>query len=121
VHRWSDVPVEPYGLDLSPQLVALARRRLPHWADRIWQGNALYWTPPRRFDYVRTGLDYVPRNRRADYIEHLLNHVVTRRLIIGVDNTAAGEPWPDAPIAGRVEWPKPDDPRVVRRAYWIDR
>jgi len=26
--------VEPYGTDLAPGLVDLARRRLPHWADR---------------------------------------------------------------------------------------
>ena len=52
--------VEPYGLEISPELAELARRRLPQWADRIWVGNAPTWTPPRRFDVVRTGLDYVP-------------------------------------------------------------
>jgi hypothetical protein len=24
-------------------------------------------------------------------------------------------------VAGRREWPKPDDPRVVRRVIWVDR
>src|SRR5919206_3183785 len=28
--------VEPYGLDISPELAALARRRLPPWADHIF-------------------------------------------------------------------------------------
>ncbi|MDT5026385.1 MAG: hypothetical protein QOE61_2811 [Micromonosporaceae bacterium] len=23
-------------------------------------------------------------------------------------------------VAGRREWPKPDDPRVVRRVIWVD-
>ena len=32
--------VEPYGLEISPELAELARRRLPHWAERIWVGNA---------------------------------------------------------------------------------
>jgi 2-polyprenyl-3-methyl-5-hydroxy-6-metoxy-1,4-benzoquinol methylase len=27
--------IEPYGLDIAPELAALARRRLPRWADRI--------------------------------------------------------------------------------------
>lgn len=46
--------VEPYGLDHSPALAALARRRLPRWADRIFVGNVADWVPPRRFDVVRT-------------------------------------------------------------------
>jgi hypothetical protein len=35
------VTVEPYGLEILPDLAALARQRLPHWADRIMIGNAL--------------------------------------------------------------------------------
>src|SRR5262249_1581052 len=43
LHGWAaadGVALEPYGVDLSPELAALARRRLPRWADRIWAGNA---------------------------------------------------------------------------------
>ena len=64
--------VEPYGLDFAPQLVEAARRRLPQWADRIWLGDALTWEPPRRFDFVRTELVYVPQGRRRAYVERLL-------------------------------------------------
>jgi hypothetical protein len=32
--------VEPYGLENSPELAALGRRRLPAWADRIFVVNA---------------------------------------------------------------------------------
>ena len=80
--------IEPYGLDLSPELAELARTRLPHWADRIFVGNALDWQPPRRFDFVRTGLEYVPPTRRGDLVAHLLDHVVAPggRLIIGSFN-----------------------------------
>lgn len=68
--------IEPYGLDISAKLADLARRRLPHWRDRIFVGNALTWTAPARYDYVRTELVYVPDNRRQDYIRRLLDHVV---------------------------------------------
>lgn len=68
--------LELYGLDICPELAALARARLPHWAERIHVGNALTWRPPRRFDFVRTGLEYVPSRRRADLIRHLLLHVI---------------------------------------------
>jgi 2-polyprenyl-3-methyl-5-hydroxy-6-metoxy-1,4-benzoquinol methylase len=55
--RWTSAKVEPFGLDISAELVDLARRRLPHWRDRLWVGNALTWDPPKRFTYVRTGLE----------------------------------------------------------------
>jgi hypothetical protein len=130
--RWSGAgpsPLEPYGLELSSELADLARRRLPHWADRIWTGNALGWTHPagRRFDYVRTGLEYVPPGRGPALVAHLLERVVRRRLIIGVTNEIAGRPGREAEVAaagyrvaGRLEWPKPDDARVVRRVFWLD-
>ena len=40
--------IEPYGLDIIPELAARARQRLPHWADRMYVGNALEWTPDHR-------------------------------------------------------------------------
>ena len=68
--------IEPYGLGISAKLADLARARLPHWADRIFVGNALFWEPPRRFDFVRTELVYVPPSRRREYAERLLEGVV---------------------------------------------
>jgi len=80
--------VEPYGVEISARLAELARQRLPHWADRIWTGNAMTWVPPRRFDVVRTGLDYVPPRRRAEFLDRLLGDVVLPggRLVVGVFN-----------------------------------
>jgi SAM-dependent methyltransferase len=74
-----------HGLELDPRLAALARRRLPAWADRIYIGNALDWEPPLRFDYVRTGLEYVPVGRGAFLAVRLLRDVVAPggRLIVG--------------------------------------
>ncbi|WP_329319282.1 serpin family protein [Streptomyces sp. NBC_01262] len=65
--------VEPYGIDLAPGLVALARRRLPHWADRIEEGNALDWRPAdgRRFTFVHVLADCVPRARLGELIRHV--------------------------------------------------
>ena len=77
VARWCaerGLTVEPYGVDLAPGLVDLARRRLPWWADRIWAGNAIDWTPPggQRFSYVHILLDCVPTASHADLIGHHL-------------------------------------------------
>jgi hypothetical protein len=120
--------VEPYGLEISPELAELARRRLPQWADRIFVGNAREWAPPRRFDFVRTGLDYVPPPRRRELVEHLLLAVVAPggRLIVGVFNEEKHErrteelvsSWGFG-IAGRLDAPH-RDPRVVYRVFWLD-
>jgi SAM-dependent methyltransferase len=72
---WSPHRIEPFGLELTPRLAELARRRLPQWADRIYVGNALMWEPTRWFDFVRTELVYVPADRRADYVHRFAERV----------------------------------------------
>jgi SAM-dependent methyltransferase len=125
--------VEPFGLDISPELAELARARLPHWRDRIFEGNGLGWIPLRRFDFVRTGCEYVPRRSRRALLSHLLEHAVAPggRLFIGPfteerDQTRT-EPSLEAELAregfrarGRIERVHPRDDRVVRRLLYID-
>ncbi|HET6952176.1 MAG TPA: class I SAM-dependent methyltransferase [Acidimicrobiales bacterium] len=86
--------VEPYGIDLAPGLVALARRRLPQWADRFWVGNALDWVHPggRRFDAVHTLLDCVPSGLARAMLGHALAALVAPggRLVVSHYAAAAG-------------------------------
>jgi SAM-dependent methyltransferase len=123
--------IEPYGLDILPELAALARHRLPQWADRIFVGNALEWVPERPFDFVRTGLEYVPARLRPRLVRHLLDVTVAPggRLIVGAHSEVAGSPpkleaevasWGFS-ITGHVEVPHAQDYRVVRRAFWIEK
>lgn len=92
--------IEPYGVDLSPGLVDLARRRLPEWADRIEVGNAIDYRPAggRRFTFVHALLDLVPAARRSGMVDHALDALVEPggRLLVshyqpvgGTDLTAA--------------------------------
>jgi SAM-dependent methyltransferase len=128
--------IEPFGLDFSPELIELARRRLPQWEERLFIGNAIDWDPPRRYDFVRTHLEYVPERRQADLIQRLLEYVVSPvgRLIVGTYNEAkvSGEgpakervveqlisAW-GFKISGRSERPHFRDPGVVYRVVWID-
>ena len=67
--------VEPYGMDISPALVERAQQRLPQWADRIWLGDALTWTPPHAFDVVHGLLDSVAPDLRPELVENLLRFV----------------------------------------------
>ena len=121
---WTAFRVEPYGLEISPELAALARERLPSWADRIWVGNALTWEPPMRFTYIRTGLEYVPAARRRALVEHLL--ATCERLVIGVFNEEANERATEElvrswgfPIAGAAER-EHREPPIRYRCLWID-
>jgi len=82
--RWTPFEVEPYGLEIAPELADLARHRLPARADRITVGNAVQWQPPQPFTHIRTNLDYVPRPRRRGLVEHLRANC--DRLIVGVFN-----------------------------------
>lgn len=135
VHRWSaerDLRVEPYGVDISPVLADLARARYPQWAQRIWMANAASWQPPTRFDLVRTGLEYVPTDRRQDFVQHLVDHVVRPggRLIIGKTNEDRGAPGAPGGVAAAVRswgWPEVhevrrphDHPDVEQTLVWFD-
>ncbi|HSL63074.1 MAG TPA: class I SAM-dependent methyltransferase, partial [Gaiellaceae bacterium] len=123
--RWTPFCVEPYGLEISPELAELARTRLPNWADRIFVGNALGWEAPREFDVVRTGLGYVPPRRRPELVERLLGY--GRRLVVGVFNEHesehttedALESW-GFTIGGRSVRPNRRRPGMEYRVLWID-
>lgn len=122
--EWADV--EPYGLDFAPQLVEAARRRLPQWADRIWLGDALTWEPPRRFDFVRTELVYVPSRRRLEYVERLLARFVApggRLLVCGYGGDEVIAPlraWGFEPVLER-EWRSSSGKRVQLTAIGVPR
>ena len=133
LHQWlngSGLKVEFYGLDISEGLAELARKRLPHWQDRIYVGNALYWSPPVKYDFVRTGLEYVPLGRQRDFVEHLLTNYTAQggRLIIGIYNEERDSrkleedvcKWRYQP-AGYCEKSKPSNEIVSYKMLWIDR
>lgn len=116
--------IEPYGLEIQPKLAALARRRLPHWADRIAIGNALHWVPDQPFDFVRAGLEFVPSRLQPQLVRYLLDVTVAPggRLIAGTPPKLEGEVavW-GFRVGGHVEVPHARDYRVVRRAFSIDK
>ena len=122
--------IRPYGLEIVPELAAIARSRSPQWADRIFVGNALTWVPPLRFDFVRTNLDYVPPRRRRDLVERLIREVVAAdgRLIIGVYGNAdpSGPGLEDIvrgwghSVAGHVARPHRTRLNELQRVLWLD-
>jgi hypothetical protein len=130
--RWGaekGLRVEPYGLEIVPELAALARRRLPEWSDRIHVGNIRSWRPAARFDYVLLRPEYAPPGKLCEMLAHVSDHVCSARgrviVLVGteessrreVEDTVIGCGWR---VAGRAQLPHPKDDRVVRRLFWID-
>jgi len=70
------ITIDPFGLDISSALIELAKIRLPEFSDHFYTANAYEWLPPRRFDFVRTELVYVPAEHEREYILRLLEEVV---------------------------------------------
>ena len=82
----SGLSVEFYGLDISEGLLSLAKRRLPQWQARFFSGNALYWTPEKKYDFVYAAeLEYVPKAREWELMDHLYSDFVASggRFILG--------------------------------------
>lgn len=115
VRRWTaqrGLDVQPYGVDISPELVAEARRRLPQWADRLHVGDALTWEPAdgQEFDAVHLLLDAVSPARHAELVNHALTLVTPGgRLLVGLYVRAGGlEPHVGEQLR-RAGLPDPDD------------
>ncbi len=70
------IDIEPFGLDVSPALVHLARERYPQWSEQLFAGDALTWNPPRRWDWVRTELWYADGADVPAFIARLLHSYV---------------------------------------------
>ena len=93
--RWTadrHLTLDPYGIDLSPPLVALAQRRLPTLASHFLVANGFTFRPPRRFDFVRTELCYVPADAERAYLQRLLAEVVAPNGTLLVCNYAEAQP-----------------------------
>jgi 2-polyprenyl-3-methyl-5-hydroxy-6-metoxy-1,4-benzoquinol methylase len=66
--RDSGVTLRPHGVDFVPELVALAQARFPASTRSFHVANAFEWAPTRRYDFVRTNLEYVPESDRASFV-----------------------------------------------------
>jgi hypothetical protein len=98
VHRWGaerGIEVEPYGLDISWRIASLAKHRLPQWADRIFVGNVIDWTPPRRFDVVQSGLDEAGSRGERELVERILREFLVPGGVLVFRPNRVGPEQPD--------------------------
>ena len=96
--RWTaekSLQIEPYGVDISARLVELARQRLPQYAGHFFAANAYDWVPPRRFDFLRTELVYVPAEYERSFVERLFTHYLKPDGRLIVASYMEGQPDPE--------------------------
>jgi 2-polyprenyl-3-methyl-5-hydroxy-6-metoxy-1,4-benzoquinol methylase len=73
----------PHGIDFVPELVALAQARFPENRDAFQVANAFDWHPTRRYDFVRTNLEYVPQSDWVPFVRRQFSAVAVKgRLIV---------------------------------------
>ncbi len=90
--------IAPFGLDHSAPLAELARARLKGKGGEVFVGDAMGWEPPRRFDFVRTEIVYVPGASRREFVERLMARFLAPggRLIVASYGTRGGIPPAEA-------------------------
>ena len=99
--RWANekgITLEPYGVDIGTDLIALARKRLPSYASHFWARNAWEWIPPRRFRFVYTLTDLVPQTLLKDFLMRVMAHYVEDQgtlIVGGYGSTSQNIPAPD--------------------------
>jgi len=78
------IAIEPHGIDLVPELVEVARKRLPAALPNLATANAFTWKPTRRYDFVHLLLEVAPRSTHREFLRRILDSAVARggRLIV---------------------------------------
>jgi SAM-dependent methyltransferase len=76
--------IAPHGVDIGPDLIELARERLPVFAANLVVADAWSWQPNRTWDYVFSLVDLGPDDLLCEWLMRLADWVAPGgRLIIG--------------------------------------
>jgi len=112
--RENSYSLRPHGIDFVPELIALARSRFPKDAGNFQVVNAFDWTAARRYDFVRTNLEYVPQSDWIPFVRRQCSAVAPGGRFILCHYRNVDEPAIDVPavlkqagyvVAGAAEAP----------------
>ncbi len=78
--------ITPHGVDFVPELIDLAKQRLPAYAANFHVANTFFWQSPQRYRFVQLLLDAVPPADEHAYVARALHEIVAApgRLIVSV-------------------------------------
>lgn len=126
------IVIEPHGIDLVPELIDLARKRLPAYASNFAAANAFTWRPTRRYDYAHLLLECAPPSRHREFLHRILESAIERggRLIVSNYGSRSKNEAPidvasylsglGFAVAGSAAASE-DDGFVMTRTAWIDK
>jgi 2-polyprenyl-3-methyl-5-hydroxy-6-metoxy-1,4-benzoquinol methylase len=126
------ITLTPHGLDFVTELVEIARQRFPEAKAHFHIGNAFDWQPARRYDFVYTLLEYVPKELLSPYLQRLLDDVIApggRLIVSSYGNRSRNERSLDVDLhlqmlgfqTSGCSNGREDDGWVATRVAWIDR
>jgi protein-L-isoaspartate O-methyltransferase len=134
VYKWAaeiGFDLQVYGVDISEGLIELAQKRLPQWHDNFFIGNAHYWKPKHKFDYIHIMGGAFESDSDDDRI--IFEHYIENYLIDG-GRFIIGPYWyEDEDITlkrilswgyipnGYTEKTRYDKPNWLRKAIWVDK
>ena len=133
-HKWAaeiGFDLRVYGVDISEGLIELAKKRIPHWHDNFFIGNAHYWKPEQKFDYIHImggGPEFANDDHHIVFKHYMENYLVDGgRFIVGPywyegeDHTLkALLRWGYVPN-GYTEKTRYNNPKQLRKAIWVDK
>jgi 2-polyprenyl-3-methyl-5-hydroxy-6-metoxy-1,4-benzoquinol methylase len=121
--REAGFSLRPHGIDFVAELVALARVRVPADPEAFQVANAFEWQPTRRYDFVRTNLEYVPSADWPEFVRRQYEAVAPGGRLIVCHYRNAHEPYVDpGDVARRVGLAVTGHAEVPGTAVtWIER
>ena len=144
VHKWVSgvgYNLQMFGVDISEGLIELAQRRLPHWRDNFFVGNAHFWKPEKKFDYIHTRGELVqfeepsvePKRKRTFDNRMLFEHYM-KNYLVDSGRFIIGPYWyknEDTVLKGLLSWGYSptgysekthyDNPNMLRKVIWVDK
>ena len=132
LYKWGNAigfDLQMYGVEISEGLLELAKNRLPQWHDRFYLGNAFYWKPEHKFDYIIECAE-IPEDDKRNYYEHLMeNYLVDGGRMIIRPYWYKNEDLNEKRIVeyigmsptGYMEKTHYNNPNLIRKLLWFDK
>jgi SAM-dependent methyltransferase len=126
------IVIEPHGIDLVPELIDLARKRLYAHASNLAAANAFMWIPSRRYEYAHLLLECAPPSHHREFLRRILDSAIARggRLIVSNYGSRSKNEAPidvagylsalGFAVAGSASASEHDG-FVITRTAWVDR
>jgi len=132
LYKWGNAigfDLQMYGLDFSEEMIEVAKKRLPEWHDRFFVGNAFYWNPEHKFNYILVCAQVPADDKRKFYKQLLENYLADGGRMIIAPYWYDNEDTKEAQIiyevgmqpAGYLVKSHYSKPNMFRKVVWFDK